>query len=63
MISRKRPAEHPASGRNGTETALGQSHRFDRAPITSALPLRTDIGSIGRHVSKVPILLQKSKIE
>ena len=25
-----------------------------RAPITSGLPLSTDIGSIGRHVSKVP---------
>jgi hypothetical protein len=33
---------------------LGQSRHFDRAPIASGLPLRTDIGSIGRHVSKVP---------
>src|SRR5882724_1704447 len=34
--------------------ALGPSRHFDRAPITSGLPLRTDIDCIGRHVSKVP---------
>src|SRR3984885_3201579 len=28
--------------------------RFDDAPITSILPLSTDIGGTGRHVSKVP---------
>jgi hypothetical protein len=33
---------------------LGQSRHFDRSPVTSGLPLRTDIGGIGRHVSKVP---------
>jgi hypothetical protein len=31
-------------------SGAGQSRHFDRAPITSGLPLRTDIGSIGRHV-------------
>src|SRR5450631_2252524 len=31
-------------------------------PAHSALPLRTDIVTARRHVSKVPILLQKSKI-
>jgi hypothetical protein len=35
-------------------SGLGHSRQFDGAPITSALPLRTDIGSIGLHVSKVP---------
>jgi hypothetical protein len=32
----------------------GQSRRFDDAPITSGLPLYTDVASIGRHVSEVP---------
>jgi hypothetical protein len=31
---------------------LHHSRQFDGAPITSALPLRTDIGSIGQHVSE-----------
>jgi hypothetical protein len=50
-------AEVELVGRTTTQVAmseLGQSRHFDRAPITSGLPLRTDIGSIGRHVSKVP---------
>jgi hypothetical protein len=38
----------------GVTSGKGQSRHFDRAPITSGFPLRTDIGSIGRHVSKVP---------
>ena len=33
----------------------GQSRHFDPAPLTSGLPLRRDIGSTGRQVSKVPI--------
>jgi hypothetical protein len=33
---------------------MGQSRRFDDAPITPVLALRTDIGGAGRHVSKVP---------
>ena len=32
-----------------------QSRRFDRTPMTSALPLQTDIVTVRRHVSKVPI--------
>jgi hypothetical protein len=35
-------------------SAAGQSRRFDGVPTTSALPLRTDIVTIRRHVSKVP---------
>ena len=33
---------------------LGQSRQFGRVPTTSALPLRTDIVTAPRHVSKVP---------
>lgn len=33
---------------------LGQKRHFDSAPVTSGLPLRTDIGGTGRHVAKVP---------
>jgi hypothetical protein len=32
-----------------------QKRHFERAPVTSDLPLRTDIGSTGRHVLKVPM--------
>src|SRR3984957_21246574 len=32
----------------------GQTRRFDDAPITSGLPLSTNIGGTDRHVSKVP---------
>ena len=38
----------------------GQSRRFDHRPVTSGLPRLTDIFRPGRHVSNVPILLQKS---
>jgi hypothetical protein len=31
-----------------------------RLPVTSGLPPEADIVTAGRHVSKVPILLQKS---
>jgi hypothetical protein len=37
----------------------GQSRHFDRAPLTSGTQL-ADILRLIRHVSKVPILLQKS---
>jgi hypothetical protein len=33
---------------------MGHERHFDRSPVTSGLPLRTDIGGTGRHVSKVP---------
>src|SRR6267143_4377921 len=36
-------------------TALGQSRRFDRAPLTSGLPRLPDIFRVRRHVSKVPM--------
>jgi hypothetical protein len=39
---------------------FGQSRRFDRPLLTSDLPPETDIVRVGRHVSKVPIVLQKS---
>jgi hypothetical protein len=41
-------------------SALGQSRRFDDAPIISGLPLRTDIGSTGRHASTVPTSLDRA---
>src|ERR1700722_2757928 len=33
---------------------MGHERHFDRSPVTSGLPLRTDVGGTGRHVSKVP---------
>ena len=39
---------------------MGHSRRFGRVPTTSALPLSTDIVTVRRRVSNVPILLQKS---
>jgi hypothetical protein len=33
----------------------GQLRHFGRRPTTSGLPLETDIGTAGRHVSNVPI--------
>ena len=39
-----------------------QVRPFCRRPTTSGLPLEADIVRAGRHVSKVPILLQKSKV-
>jgi hypothetical protein len=42
---------------------LGQSRRFGPPPMTSGLPPEADTVTDGRHVSKVPIVLQKSKIE
>jgi hypothetical protein len=44
-------------------TALGQSRHFGRRQTTSGLPRGTDIVRPTRHGRKVPILLQKSKIE
>ncbi len=42
-------------------SGLGQSHHSDGGPPTSGLPGETDILSICRLVSKVPIVLQNSK--
>ena len=36
-------------------TVVGQSHHFDRAPLTSGLPRFADILRVIWHVSKVPI--------
>jgi hypothetical protein len=33
---------------------LGHSRHFERRPVTSGLPLSTDILRVRRHVSKVP---------
>jgi hypothetical protein len=33
---------------------LGQTRRFDDAPITSGLPLSIDILTLRQHVSNVP---------
>jgi hypothetical protein len=44
-------------------SAAGQKRRFGDVRATSALPPKTDIHREAQHVSKVPILLQKSKIE
>jgi hypothetical protein len=41
---------------------MGQKHRFERRPTASGLTPETDIISAGRHFSKVPIVLQKSKV-
>jgi hypothetical protein len=35
-------------------SGLGQTRRFDRAPITSGLPRQADIFRDRRHVSRVP---------
>jgi hypothetical protein len=35
-------------------TVWGQTRHFDRAPITSGLPLLADNFRAGQHVSKVP---------
>ena len=36
-------------------SGAGQTRHFDRAPITSGLPLLADNFRAGQHVSKVPI--------
>ena len=41
-------------------SASGHSRHFAGLPMTSGLPPEADIVTAGRHVSKVPILLQKS---
>ena len=46
--------EYPAT------SPLGHSRRFDGRPATSGLTRLADIVRISRHVSNVPILLQKS---
>jgi hypothetical protein len=33
---------------------MGKKRRFDRGPVTSGLPLSTDIIRAGQHVSNVP---------
>ena len=40
----------------------GQKRRFDRASAASGLAQQPDILSVPRHASKVPIVLQKSKV-
>ncbi len=47
---RKRFRGYPRSQRS----VLGQSRRSDRGPTTSGLPLKADVLSVRRHVSKVP---------
>jgi len=55
LISRDHSRSDQSLGRSAQPMSLlGQSRRFDDAPITSGLPLLTDIGGTGRHVSKVP---------
>jgi hypothetical protein len=44
-------------------SASGQSRRFGDVRATSALPLIADARCEDQQVRKVPILLQKSKIE
>jgi hypothetical protein len=41
---------------------MGHSRRFGRLPVASGLPRTSDIIKSTRHVSKVPILLQKSVV-
>ena len=41
-------------GQAALVTAQGHSRRFGRLPTSSALPLKTDIVTVGRHVSNVP---------
>jgi hypothetical protein len=47
--------------RPGLKSVEGQERRLDHAPVTSDPPRRTDIFSVRRHVSKVPIVLQNSR--
>src|SRR5260370_31911627 len=44
----------------GPSSGMGHSRHYDDLPMTSGLPPGSDIVSTGRHVSNVPILLQKS---
>jgi hypothetical protein len=44
-------------------SVAGHSRQFGDVRATSAFALKADIHTKLRHVSKVPILLQKSKIE
>jgi hypothetical protein len=46
--------------RGQVEALLGQKRRFGQRPVTSGLPGSTDILRARQHVSKGPILLQKS---
>jgi hypothetical protein len=48
-------AQMPTSG-------MGQSRRFGSPSMTSGFPPKADTVTAGRHVSKVPILLQKSAV-
>ena len=41
-------------------SVAGQSRRFGRVPMPSGLPLQTDIVTVRRDVSNVPIVLKKS---
>jgi len=43
-----------------SRSVVGHSRRFDRVQLTSSLTPQADIIADRRHVSKVPILLQKS---
>ena len=40
--------------------SIGQNWKSSTEQMFSELPLKADIARCGRHVSKVPILLQKS---
>ena len=50
----------PFSGFRQPNTALDHSRHFDGLAMISGIPPEADIVTAGRHVSKVPILLQKS---
>src|SRR5882724_204314 len=54
------PARRKPLATHGRTIHLGQSRRFGDVRVASALPLKADIHRKVRHVSKVPILLQKS---
>src|SRR5882672_1898127 len=52
-----------AGSSSGSPQHSQQPRPLDRAPITSGLHLRTDIGSIGRHVSKVPQAVKNRSVQ
>jgi hypothetical protein len=43
-------------------SALGQTPKLPSAGVTSASPLKSDIGALSRRVRSGPILLKKSAI-
>jgi hypothetical protein len=53
-----RSSDYPATGALSIDSAIdamGQKRRFGSRPVTSGLPLSTDILGCRRHVSKVPL--------